>query len=112
MLDLSAGIVEDLTVVREVLDTDGDPTGQAVHVLEGCAVADRLPSSDEVNGRERTTRVADVRCPDRDADVRASDRFRRVGDPAGRAVWVVEGQPARSPFPGGGCVFVIALTTG
>ncbi len=114
LLDTMPTDVEDLVVVREQLNEDNDPSGPAAeHTLPGCRVVARAPSPDSDTTGERVTRYLDVRCPDRTADVLATDRIRRRGEPAGgRARWLVDGEPARSPFDHGGCVFVLVQRAG
>lgn len=95
-------------VVREIYNDDNDPIGGTEHPLRGCRVAARLPKADNSDTGERVVAAVDVYHPDRGVDVRGTDRARLPGDSAtGRARWTVEGEPARSPWPDGGCVFVL-----
>lgn len=111
-MDLDPCDVETLTIVRETYNEDNDPTGADTIMLPGCRVVVRLPQPDQRTTGERVVTALDVRHPDRFVDIRATDRVRRYGDPAGRPLWTVEGEPGRSPFPDGGCVFVLQREAG
>lgn len=113
MMDLDPADTETLILVRESYDEDNDPTGQEEYPLTGCRVVLRLPQPDQRVTGERVISTLDCRHPDRTVDIRATDRFRRDGeDPAKRPAWTVEGEPARSPFPDGGTVFVLTREAG
>lgn len=112
-MDLSETDTETLVVVRETVNEDNDPITASTHRLDGCRAVTRLPSPDSYVTGERVLSTLDVRHPDRTADIRATDRVRRTGEPTDeRPRWTVEGEPARSPFPEGGVVFVLQAERG
>lgn len=112
-LELQGTRTDTIVIVRETVDEDNDPVGSQAVALTGCKIVARLPQPDQHTSGQRTVTTLDVRHPDRDVDVRATDRVRLAGEPiTGRARWTVEGEPSRSPFDGGGCVFVLQREVG
>ena len=112
-MDLDPTLSYTLTVVREVYDEDNDVTGTVEWPMAGVRLAARMPQPDAYPTGERITAQYDARHPDRTVDLRGTDRIRLPGEPTNeRARWTVEGEPARSPWPDGGTLFVIQRQRG
>jgi len=113
-MDLDPTYSYTLTVVREQLNEDNDPAGAPLEFpLRDVRLAQRHPQLDSSNTGERVVTQYDARHPDRDVDLRGTDRVRMPWEPtAERARWTVEGDPARSPWPDGGCLFVLQRERG
>lgn len=112
-MDLDPTLSHTITVVREHRNADNDPAGSVEIPLSGVRLAPRAPQPDSSVTGERVVAQIDARHPDRDADILGTDRVRLPGEPAGRrARWTVEGEPARSPWPDGGCLFVLQRERG
>lgn len=113
VMDLDPTLSYVLTVSRELRDEDNDPIGTTEFELPGVRLAQRHPQPDSAATGERVVTQYDARHPDRAVDLRGTDRVRMPWEPATeRARWTVEGDPARSPWPDGGCLFVLQRERG
>lgn len=112
-MDLDPTIAYTITVVRETVNEDNDPIGTAELALADVRLAPRHPQPDSAATGERVVSQFDGRHPDRAVDLRGTDRVRLPGEPTSeRPRWTVEGDPARSPWPDGGTLFVLQRERG
>lgn len=113
-MDLDPTDAVTIVVVRETLNEDNDPDGPPTEIpIPGVRLAARLSQPDSGATGERVVAQYDGRHPDRAVDLRGTDRVRLPGDPpSSRPRWTVEGEPARSPWPDGGCLFVLQQERG
>ena len=112
-MDLDPTYSYTITVSRELRNEDNDPVGTTEYDLAGVRLAPRHAQPDSSSTGERVVSQYDCRHPDRAVDLRGTDRVRLPGEPAtDRPRWTVEGDPARSPWPDGGCLFVLQRERG
>jgi hypothetical protein len=112
-MDLDPTLSYVLTVVRESVNEDNDPVGAVEFELADVRLAQRNPQPDSAVTGERVVTQYDARHPDRAVDLRGTDRIRMPWEPATeRARWTIEGDPARSPWSDGGCLFVLQRERG
>lgn len=113
VMDLDPTLSYVLTVSRETVNEDGDRVGTTEFELNDVRLAPRHPQPDSSATGERVVSQYDGRHPDRAVDLRGTDRVRLPGEPdTERARWTVEGEPARSPWPDGGTLFVLQRERG
>lgn len=113
VMDLSPTFSYVVTVVREHRNEDNDPMGSIEFSLADVRLAPRAPQPDSSVTGERVVAQIDARHPDRAVDLRGTDRVRLPGEsPTDRARWTIEGEPSRSPWPDGGCLFVLQRERG
>lgn len=102
-----------ITVSREAVNEDNDPVGTIEFDLSSVRLAQRQPQPDSGATGERVVSQYDARHPDRAVDLRGTDRVRMPWEAEHeRARWTVEGAPSRSPWPDGGCLFVLQRERG